>query len=185
MRINSLDRPCSTCFVTAGHGPRFPGREKVMTKHSRGGGEMEVGSNLNRGGIQYCKTELEDSHSVYKGSYCNVSWIQATAPSRAFPPAPTSESPTTQTMAYCDRCDRWFPHDRAYEQHTENSQSHWICADCDIDFATQKSLDQHYANSPKHSYCQECDQHFSGKGARAQHMRAKHWYCETHDRVWQ
>jgi len=86
-------------------------------------------------------------------------------------------------MAYCDRCQRWFPHDRAYEQHTEDSDSHWICEDCNIDFASEESLVKHYANSPNHHYCRECDRHFPDEGARMQHMRAKHWYCEIHNRV--
>jgi hypothetical protein len=86
-------------------------------------------------------------------------------------------------MIYCDRCQRWFPHERAYEQHTEDSCSHWICDDCEVDFGSEKSLTQHYTNSPKHHYCQECDRHFDDVGAKVQHMRAKHWYCETHNRV--
>jgi len=24
------------------------------------------------------------------------------------------------------RCEWWFPHDQAYEQHTEDSHSHWV-----------------------------------------------------------
>jgi hypothetical protein len=86
-------------------------------------------------------------------------------------------------MAYCDRCQRWFPHDRAYEQHTSDSDSHWLCEDCNVDFTSEESLVQHYANSPNHHYCQECDRHFPNEGARMQHMKAKHWYCEIHDRV--
>ncbi|KAI9428635.1 hypothetical protein H4582DRAFT_2066856, partial [Lactarius indigo] len=63
-------------------------------------------------------------------------------------------------MAYCDRCER-----------------------CDIDFASEESLIQHYGNSPKHHYCKECDQDFDSANSKMQHMEAKHWYCETHDRV--
>jgi hypothetical protein len=33
---------------------------------------------------------------------------------------------THYTTIHCDRCQRWFPHERAYEQHTEDSCSHWI-----------------------------------------------------------
>jgi hypothetical protein len=107
-------------------------------------------------------------------------------PETSFPPSTKSASPPyqhTHTMAYCDRCERWFPHDRAYEQHVENSSSHWMCDDCDVDFASEESLNQHYTNSPRHNYCQECDKHFHGDDAREQHMRAVHWYCDRHNRV--
>ena len=128
---------------------------------------------------------------LYKGGCCNGQLNPSDNSEPTFP-HPHPPQPrwylrlshcTTYTMAYCDRCDRSFPHDRAYEQHTENSHSHWICEDCEIDFASEEALEQHYANSPKHHYCRECDQHFSGVWARTQHMRAKHWYCETHDKV--
>ncbi|KAH9024630.1 hypothetical protein EDB85DRAFT_2292533 [Lactarius pseudohatsudake] len=75
-------------------------------------------------------------------------------------------------MAYCDRCERTFPHDWAYEQHS-----------CDIDFASEESLDQHYGNSPKHHYCKDCERHFDSENSKMQHMEAKHWYCETHNKI--
>ncbi|KAH9028704.1 hypothetical protein EDB84DRAFT_1497725 [Lactarius hengduanensis] len=83
-------------------------------------------------------------------------------------------------MAYCDRCERAFPHDWAYEQHRSNSNAHWLCDSCDIDFASEESPDQHYGNSPKHHYYKECERHFDSENSKMQHMEAKHWYCETH-----
>ncbi|KAH9024636.1 hypothetical protein EDB85DRAFT_1850138, partial [Lactarius pseudohatsudake] len=53
-------------------------------------------------------------------------------------------------MAYCDRCERTFSHDRAYEQHRSYSIAHWLCDSCDIDVASEECLIQHYGNSPKH-----------------------------------
>ncbi|KAI0298189.1 hypothetical protein BC826DRAFT_951180 [Russula brevipes] len=88
-------------------------------------------------------------------------------------------------MAYCNRCQRWFTHDRAYEQHIEDSSSHWICGICDIDFASPQSLGQHYADSPKHHHCRVCDRHFVHVRAKVQHMEAKHWYCQAHKRVFE
>ncbi|KAH9030598.1 hypothetical protein EDB83DRAFT_2269042 [Lactarius deliciosus] len=82
-------------------------------------------------------------------------------------------------MAYCDRCERSFPHDRAYEQHS----AHWLCDSCDIDFASEECLIQHYGNSPKNRYCKECDRDFDSTMSKMQHVEAKHWYCETHDRI--
>ena len=86
-------------------------------------------------------------------------------------------------MAYCDRCDRSFTNDGAYEQHISNSNAHWLCDSCDVDFASEESLVQHYGGSPKHHYCKECDRHFDSTKSKMQHMEAKHWYCEAHNRV--
>ncbi|KAH9168398.1 hypothetical protein EDB89DRAFT_2245230 [Lactarius sanguifluus] len=86
-------------------------------------------------------------------------------------------------MAYCDWCERWFPHDRALEQHKEDSNSHWACDDCDLDFGSHDALRQHYIQSQNHHYCKECDRHFKFDESRRQHMDDKHWYCREHDRV--
>ncbi|KAH8977821.1 hypothetical protein EDB92DRAFT_2056297 [Lactarius akahatsu] len=86
-------------------------------------------------------------------------------------------------MVYCDRCERWFPHDRALEQHKEDSDSHWACDDCDLDFGNHDALRQHYIQSQNHHYCKECDRHFKFDESRRQHMDDKHWYCREHDRV--
>ncbi|SRR6266702_3700285 len=90
---------------------------------------------------------------------------------------------TPTTMAYCDRCERWFPHDRALEQHKEDSNSHWACDDCDLDFESYVALREHYIQSPNHNFCKECDRHFKFEESRKQHMDDKHWYCRKHDRV--
>ncbi|KAI0049135.1 hypothetical protein FA95DRAFT_1604666 [Auriscalpium vulgare] len=88
-------------------------------------------------------------------------------------------------MAYCDRCSRYFVHDRALNQHIENSDSHHVCDDCDVDFASWLGLEQHYVQSPRHAYCQRCQRHFGSDAAMLQHMRAAHHYCETHRRVFE
>jgi hypothetical protein len=86
-------------------------------------------------------------------------------------------------MAYCERCERWFPHDRALQQHEDNSNSHWICNDCGLDFTSYNARREHYIQSPGHHYCRECDRHFNSEVSRMQHMDSQHWYCEAHDRV--
>ncbi|KAI0294628.1 hypothetical protein B0F90DRAFT_1811632 [Multifurca ochricompacta] len=86
-------------------------------------------------------------------------------------------------MAYCDRCMRYFAHDRALEQHKEDSNNHWDCDDCDLDFESYDLRRQHYIQSRNHHYCKECDRLFNSEEGRRQHMDAKHWYCETHDRT--
>ena len=91
---------------------------------------------------------------------------------------------STPTMtAYCDRCQRWFPHDRALEQHKRDSSFHCFCNHCDLDFGSSDALRQHYIESGDHHYCNECDRHFNSEESRRQHMGAKHWYCGYHDRV--
>jgi hypothetical protein len=95
---------------------------------------------------------------------------------------PLFQLPTVMAV-YCDRCSRWFRHDRAFEQHKEDSNSHWPCDDCDLDFGSDDDLRQHYIQDSDHHYCKECDKHFNFEESRRQHMDAKHWYCEQHDRV--
>jgi hypothetical protein len=100
-------------------------------------------------------------------------------------PRPSLSAPTI--MAYCDRCERWFAHDRALEQHKEDSNSHWACDDCDLDsdFESHDALRQHYIQSENHHFCKECDRHFKFEESRRQHMDDKHhdWYCRQHNRV--
>ncbi|KAH9035783.1 hypothetical protein EDB85DRAFT_1943106 [Lactarius pseudohatsudake] len=86
-------------------------------------------------------------------------------------------------MAYCDRCMRSFPHNRALEQHKEASSSHWACYDCGLDFESYDARREHYIQSPNHHYCRECDKHFNSKVSRMQHMDYQHWYCGVHDRA--
>ena len=97
---------------------------------------------------------------------------------------PTLASDNDHPMAYyCGRCERWFPNNRALEQHIENSNSHWLCDDCNIDFESDEALRQHYIQSPNHHYCGLCDRHFNFRKSRIQHMVDKHWYCGVHDKV--
>lgn len=84
---------------------------------------------------------------------------------------------------YCGRCERWFPHNRALEQHIEDSSSHWLCDDCNIDFESDEARRQHYIQNPNHHYCGICDRHFNFRKSRIQHMLDRHWYCRVHDKV--
>ena len=76
-------------------------------------------------------------------------------------------------MAYCVRCARSFPHDRALEQHKSDSNSHWPCDDCNRDFASYEARQQHYVGSGMHHYCGECDRHFQNENNIRQHMNSK------------
>ncbi|TFY58714.1 hypothetical protein EVJ58_g6247 [Rhodofomes roseus] len=82
-------------------------------------------------------------------------------------------------MAYCDRCERYFPHDRALEQHEQNSGNHNICNVCDRDFETFYQLKQHWGASPRHHYCQHCDEHFDDADELVEHYEDDHYYCAT------
>ena len=86
-------------------------------------------------------------------------------------------------MAYCDRCKRSFPSNRALEQHKEDSDAHWPCDDCDLDFGSSYAREEHYRQSPNHHYCRDCDRLFNHEDSKMQHMEAKHWYCQTHDKA--
>ncbi|KAH9971824.1 hypothetical protein BGW80DRAFT_420889 [Lactifluus volemus] len=84
-------------------------------------------------------------------------------------------------MAYCDRCSRWFPHDRALEQHEEDSPYHWRCDNCDMDFGSFRARQQHYRDSRRHYYCDEHDTHFDSEAHLKRHYQrsADHDYCAT------
>ncbi|KAH9168393.1 hypothetical protein EDB89DRAFT_1992280 [Lactarius sanguifluus] len=97
-------------------------------------------------------------------------------------PQPQEAPPTPTLTAYCDQCERWFPHDRALEQHKEDSNSHWICDDCNLDLENDDALRQHFIQSRNHYYCKECN-HFGFEESRRQHMNDRHWYCTVHDLV--
>ncbi|THV00616.1 hypothetical protein K435DRAFT_656811 [Dendrothele bispora CBS 962.96] len=86
-------------------------------------------------------------------------------------------------MEYCDRCDRWFPHWRALQQHKENHPSHNICRSCGLDFPTWNGLKEHWVQSPCHFYCQYCDLHFSDFEDLEEHYIDDHDYCRKCRRV--
>ncbi|KAF8979931.1 hypothetical protein BDQ17DRAFT_1394452 [Cyathus striatus] len=74
-------------------------------------------------------------------------------------------------MMYCDRCDRYFRHEGALEQHIRDSNSH--CS----------ALKEHYVQSPCHAYCQYCNEHFHDYDDLRDHYKDKHNYCHSCDRV--
>ncbi|KAI0299998.1 hypothetical protein B0F90DRAFT_1810532 [Multifurca ochricompacta] len=92
-------------------------------------------------------------------------------------------------MSHCDRCERWFPHDQAYDQHRENSNNHWICDSCDIDFKNQESREQHYIfqseeglnshyrQSGEHNYCAQCEEVFGDDDELWDHAEEEHNAC--------
>ncbi|THH04290.1 hypothetical protein EW145_g5627 [Phellinidium pouzarii] len=84
---------------------------------------------------------------------------------------------------YCDRCERWFAHYRALEQHKIDSANHNICDECDKDFATWNGLEQHYVQSRRHHYCQACDRHFSSDNGFLNHSTSRHHFCGEHRRM--
>lgn len=83
-------------------------------------------------------------------------------------------------MAYCSRCDRYFVHEQALDQHIRASSAHYVCDDCDKDFSSWTGLQQHYVQSPRHHYCQRCDRHFSTYNGLMNHCDAVHYFCMFH-----
>ncbi|KAI0263556.1 hypothetical protein BC834DRAFT_844444 [Gloeopeniophorella convolvens] len=86
-------------------------------------------------------------------------------------------------MVYCYRCDRWFPHESALDQHIRDSSAHWMCWKCNKDFTSYVGLKEHYVQSPRHHYCQYCDEDLDSRGEYLRHMDARHGYCRKHDQV--
>lgn len=86
-------------------------------------------------------------------------------------------------MAYCDRCDRYFPHMRALDNHERDSPQHNICHTCGQDFSTYEGLKEHYVQSPRHHYCQHCNFHFDTDELYLDHLDESHWACLRHRRV--
>ncbi|KAH7924475.1 hypothetical protein BV22DRAFT_1090808 [Leucogyrophana mollusca] len=86
-------------------------------------------------------------------------------------------------MAWCDRCDRSFPHRYALEQHLHDSPNHNICHQCDIDFSTWTGLKEHWVQSPAHDYCQYCQIHFDDEDDLTDHYILEHSYCTSCRRV--
>src|ERR1700722_6587135 len=80
-------------------------------------------------------------------------------------------------MTYCERCDRYFPHNSALAQHKSDSSRHNICYDCRFDFPTFIGLKEHWVQSPRHHYCQRCSEHFEDEDDLDQHYRDYHYYC--------
>jgi hypothetical protein len=84
--------------------------------------------------------------------------------------------------SFCDRCDRYFPHEQALEQHLAASPAHWLCEECDIDFTSAKGREQHYIQSKRHYYCRACSRHAPNAQKLLDHCRSYHYYCTSCDK---
>ena len=60
-------------------------------------------------------------------------------------------------MAYCLRCERKFPAQRALQQHYDDSASHNRCEVCVFDGSTWEKLLAHYRKTQHRVVCQGCD----------------------------
>ncbi|KAH7915742.1 hypothetical protein BJ138DRAFT_997285 [Hygrophoropsis aurantiaca] len=87
-------------------------------------------------------------------------------------------------MAWCERCDRYFPFDSALAQHRRDSANHYyVCYECGLDFSTWLGLKEHWVQSPRHYYCQYCEDHFDDEYDLEDHYQSSHHYCESCRRV--
>jgi DNA-directed RNA polymerase subunit RPC12/RpoP len=82
-------------------------------------------------------------------------------------------------MAYCDRCERWFNSEHAYDAHRRDSRSHYMCWKCDKDFQTSGRLDQHLRQSSRHHFCTYCDEDFDDQYDLDEHDQECHEYCQS------
>ncbi|PMD41398.1 hypothetical protein L207DRAFT_457845 [Hyaloscypha variabilis F] len=81
-------------------------------------------------------------------------------------------------MAYCNACNRSFPHGEAYNQHIQNSPAHrsydtYDCQFCDRDFYSEQSRHQHYSSSHSSRYCVDCKRTFMNENNLMQHLHSR------------
>ncbi|KAF9488474.1 hypothetical protein BDN71DRAFT_454529 [Pleurotus eryngii] len=82
-------------------------------------------------------------------------------------------------MVDCDRCNRWFNDNNAYDQHIRNSPLHFVCWDCNADFEDWDGLEGHY--EVEHYYCSDCRKFFKDEYGLKEHYRQspRHFYCPS------
>src|ERR1700733_10172467 len=80
-------------------------------------------------------------------------------------------------MVFCDRCDRYFPHEKAYNQHRADHNAHWMCWSCDRDFFSFRAREQHWMNSSLHEYCTICEEPFDDDEEFLDHLEEYHFTC--------
>ncbi|CAE6449569.1 unnamed protein product [Rhizoctonia solani] len=84
-------------------------------------------------------------------------------------------------MAYCDRCDRSFSSDYAYNDHRRDSSRHYVCFPCNKDFPTRERFNQHLKQSSRHHYCFWCYEDFEDEYDLDEHDEECHEYCNSCD----
>ncbi|KZT35199.1 hypothetical protein SISSUDRAFT_990851 [Sistotremastrum suecicum HHB10207 ss-3] len=84
---------------------------------------------------------------------------------------------------YCQRCDRTFWSEHAYQQHVENSSAHYWCEKCDRDFVSYHARRSHYIQSGFHHFCHKCDEDFESRRGLLRHFSEDHWYCGRHNTI--
>lgn len=72
---------------------------------------------------------------------------------------------------YCNRCERPFAHNRAYQDHINNNSRHNVCFVCDKDYENQNHLRQHERD--KHNACSDCETTFSAPSNLSAHLRSE------------
>ena len=75
---------------------------------------------------------------------------------------------TVKSHCHCSRCDRFFIHQVALDEH--NATYHFVCHQCQQDFKSN-DLRQQHQRSMRHCYCHECDRFYKDNVARDQHIR--------------
>lgn len=82
-------------------------------------------------------------------------------------------------MSYCERCDRWFPHEAALQQHVANSGNHNYCHRCERDFPSYQAREQHIRSSRAHALhnCPKCNEFFFDDETFFNHLHANHHHC--------
>ncbi|KAK6507771.1 hypothetical protein TWF481_006194 [Arthrobotrys musiformis] len=73
--------------------------------------------------------------------------------------------------AYCRRCQRSFVHNRAFQDHLDDSSRHNFCFVCDADFPDSDGRDQHQRD--QHNACSDCDRAFDTPSQLSAHLRSE------------
>ncbi|KAI3660450.1 hypothetical protein MP638_004279 [Amoeboaphelidium occidentale] len=83
-------------------------------------------------------------------------------------------------MLHCGKCDRWFVHDGALQQHIENSNVHNYCHRCQKDYQTVNGYNQQLRTSRAHAShdCSYCNDFFFSIEDYRSHLVDAHNWCQ-------
>lgn len=94
-----------------------------------------------------------------------------------YPSVRQGKGKSAKMVAWCDRCDRSFPHGQALQQHLLNAYVHNYCSRCERDFPSGTALQQHKNMSSSHWICGQCRADCFSADDLDDHIEEYHWHC--------
>jgi Zinc-finger of C2H2 type len=92
-------------------------------------------------------------------------------------------------MAYCHRCERYFPSHYALTEHLSKSPMHNYCVACGHDFYDAEDLEDHYLDVHRDTRCAPCNKIFKNSRGLHEHYRQSpvhaSKYCAPCERLFQ